>query len=104
LRVLRIAVMPQKPVCTRCGVSPTYHWVQLTGLLLLLLSGGEWAGGVVFVAAHGGEPSRLPVLSGLGVVRPECIAVRLDTHSCGATRMDFLVWQKSEEGESRAEN
>ncbi len=33
-----LQIMPQKPVCTRCGVSPTYHWVQLTGLLLLLLA------------------------------------------------------------------
>ena len=33
-----LQIMPQKPVCTRCGVSPTYHWVQLTGLLVLLLA------------------------------------------------------------------
>ena len=33
-----LQIMPQRPVCTRCGVSPTYHWVQLTGLLVLLLA------------------------------------------------------------------
>src|ERR1700747_1134370 len=33
-----LQIMPQKPVCTRCGVSPTYHWMQLMGLLVLLLA------------------------------------------------------------------
>ena len=33
-----LQILPQRPVCTRCGVSPTYHWVQLTGLLVLLLA------------------------------------------------------------------
>lgn len=33
-----LQILPQKPVCTRCGVSPTYHWVQLTGLLLLFIA------------------------------------------------------------------
>ncbi|HJZ63245.1 MAG TPA: hypothetical protein VKD70_02925 [Candidatus Acidoferrum sp.] len=33
-----LQIMPQKPVCSRCGVSPTYYWVQLTGLLILLLA------------------------------------------------------------------
>jgi hypothetical protein len=33
-----LQILPQKPVCTRCGVSPTYHWVQLTGLLMLLFA------------------------------------------------------------------
>lgn len=33
-----LQILPQKPVCTRCGVSPTYHWMQLTALLLLFLA------------------------------------------------------------------
>jgi hypothetical protein len=33
-----LQILPQKPVCTRCGVSPTHHWVQLTGLLLLFMA------------------------------------------------------------------
>jgi hypothetical protein len=33
-----LQILPQRPVCTRCGVNPTYHWVQLTGLLMLLLA------------------------------------------------------------------
>src|SRR5262249_25714833 len=33
-----LQILPQKPVCTRCGVSPTYHWLQLTGLILLFVA------------------------------------------------------------------
>ncbi len=33
-----LQILPQKPVCTRCGVSPTHHWVQLMGLLLLFMA------------------------------------------------------------------
>ena len=61
-----LQILPQKPVCTRCGVSPTYHWVQLTGLLLLFLAfvSNALVAWVLFGRCVGVDPHRRRAVSG----------------------------------------
>src|SRR5579884_948320 len=33
-----LQIFPNRPVCTRCGESPTLHWLQFTSLLTLLIA------------------------------------------------------------------
>src|SRR5258708_30839325 len=41
-----LRILPERPVCTRCGKSPTYEWIQLTSLVVILLAviGNEGTG------------------------------------------------------------
>lgn len=33
-----LKILPERPICTRCGKTPAYEWVQLMGLAVLLLA------------------------------------------------------------------
>ena len=33
-----LKILPERPVCTRCGKSPSQEWIQLTSLAVLLLA------------------------------------------------------------------
>lgn len=90
-----LQILPQKPVCTRCGVSPTYHWVQLTGLLLLFvatLGNGLIAWFVLprMAASHPGHhffPAWAWTARNISLYGWIPLAVAL-------LAWDFLVWQK----------
>jgi hypothetical protein len=33
-----LKILPERPVCTRCGKAPVYEWIQLTSLAVILLA------------------------------------------------------------------
>src|SRR5208337_4654170 len=33
-----LKILPERPICTRCGKSPSQEWIQLTSLAVLLLA------------------------------------------------------------------
>jgi len=52
-----LRILPERPVCTRCGRTPAHEWIQLTSLAVLLLAvvGNAVAGWVLLprlTAAH----------------------------------------------------
>lgn len=56
-----IAILPQRPVCTRCGKTPTRQWMQFISLLVLFLTilGNSLAGWWVLPHLSAAHPSRL---------------------------------------------
>jgi hypothetical protein len=55
-----LKILPERPVCTRCGEAPTRQWVQLMSLVVLLLAivGNSLAGWFLLPRLAAAHPSR----------------------------------------------
>ena len=90
-----LKILPERPICTRCGRAPSQEWVQLLGLAVLLL------------VVIGNSFAALFLLPKLTVAHPSCFFFRawlwLDHQSslygwmplaAALLLWEFLVWRK----------
>jgi hypothetical protein len=56
-----LQILPQRPVCTRCGETPTRQWMQFISLIVLFLAilGNSLAGWLVLPRLIAAHPSRV---------------------------------------------
>jgi hypothetical protein len=91
-----LKILPERPLCTRCGKAPTQQWVQLISLVILLLAivGNSLAGWFLLPRLAAAHPSGYFFRSWLW----------LDTESAlygwmplavGLLLWEFFVWRKA---------
>jgi hypothetical protein len=90
-----LQILPQRPVCTRCGKTPTKQWMQFFGLLILLLAiiANSLAGWFVLprlVAAH---PSQFFFRAWFWLDLKSALYGWMPL-AAGLLAWEFLVWRK----------
>jgi hypothetical protein len=98
-------MFPERPVCTRCGKSPTYEWIQLTSLLVIFLAVmGNEVTGWFLLPKNGGDASLGTFLQDLALGGSPDKRVWLDAAGRSAADVGVLRMAQSAEGETRDED
>lgn len=90
-----LRILPERPVCTRCGKSPTYEWIQLTSLLVILLAviGNEVTGWLLLPKVAATHPSGHFFRTWLWVDRQTSVYGWMPL-AAGLLMWEFYVWRK----------
>jgi len=90
-----LKILPERPVCTRCGRSPSHEWIQLLSLAILLLAtiGNSVAGMFLLPKYSAAHPSGLFFRSWLWADRESSLYGWMPL---AATLLlwEFFVWRK----------
>jgi hypothetical protein len=90
-----LMILPERPVCTRCGRAPSHHWTQLIGLTILLLAtiGNSVAGFLLLPKLSAVHPSIL-FFRGWMWVNREISLYGWMLLAAALLLWEFLVWRK----------
>jgi len=90
-----LRILPERPVCTRCGKSPTYEWIQLTSLLVILLAviGNEVTGWLLLPKVAATHPSSHFFHTWLWLDRETSIYGWMPL-AAGLLMWEFYVWRQ----------
>jgi hypothetical protein len=90
-----LRILPEHPVCTRCGKSPTYEWIQLTSLLVILLAviGNEVTGWLLLPKMAATHPSGHFFRTWLWVDRETSVYGWMPL-ALGLLMWEFYVWRQ----------
>jgi hypothetical protein len=90
-----LQILPQRPVCTRCGKTPTKQWMQLIGLIVLLLAimGNSLAGWLVLPRLIALHPRQLFFRTWLWIDVKSALYGWMPL-AAALLAWEFLVWRK----------
>src|SRR5260370_5643184 len=90
-----LRILPERPVCTRCGKSPTYEWIQLTSLLVILLAviGNEVTGSLLLPRVAATHPTGHFFRTWLWIDRQTSIYGWMPL-AAGLLMWEFYVWRQ----------
>lgn len=90
-----LRILPERQVCTRCGKSPSYEWIQLTSLLVILLAviGNEVTGWLVLPRITATHPAGHFFRTWLWVDRQTSVYGWMPL-AAGMLIWEFYVWRK----------
>jgi hypothetical protein len=90
-----LKILPERPVCTRCGRAPSYEWVQLLSLAIILLAtiGNSVAGLFLLPKLSAAHPSGLFFRSWLWIDRESSLYGWMPL-AAALLLWEFFVWRK----------
>ncbi len=90
-----LKILPERPVCTRCGRSPSHEWIQLLSLAILLLAtiGNSVAGMFLLPKYSAAHPSGLLFRSWLWADRESSLYGWMPL-AVTLLLWEFFVWRK----------
>ncbi len=90
-----LKILPERPVCTRCGITPAHEWIQLTSLVVLLLAaiGNGVTGWLLLPKLAATHPAGLFFRGWLWADREMSVYGWMPL-AAGLLTWEFYVWRK----------